>query len=62
MYTNDELNDYYKTRYKNFIKSALKLIQLNKDKTQTQKFIDELNNNKDVLEHNWLLESAKNIL
>jgi len=62
VYTNEELNDYYKTRYKNFIKSVLKLIQLNSDKIQTQKFIDELNNNKDVLEHNWLLQSANTLL
>lgn len=61
VYTNEELNDYYKIRYKNFIKSVLKLIQLNKDKIQIQKYIDELNANKDVLEHSWLLESAKNL-
>ena len=61
VYTNEELNDYYKTRYKNFIKSVLKLIQLNADKTQIQKFIEELNNNKDVLEHKWLIDSATEI-
>lgn len=62
VYTNEELNDYYKTRYKNFIKSVLKLIQLNSDKIQIQKFIDELNNNKDVLEHKWLIDSATELL
>lgn len=62
VYTNDELNDYYKTRYKNFIKSVLKLIQLNSDKTQIQKYIEELNANKDVLEHKWLIDSATELL
>ena len=62
VYTNDELNDYYKTRYKNFIKSVLKLIQLNSDKTQIQKYIEELNANKDVLEHKWLMDSATELL
>lgn len=58
VYTNEELNDYYKTRYKNFIKSVLKLIQLNNDKIQTQKYIEELNANKDILDHTWLLNAA----
>ncbi len=62
VYTNEELNDYYKTRYKNFIKSVLKLIQLNADKTQIQKYIEELNANKDVLEHKWLIDSATELL
>ena len=62
VYTNEELNDYYKTRYKNFIKSVLKLIQLNSDKTQIQKYIEELNANKDVLEHKWLIDSANEML
>lgn len=62
VYTNEDLNDYYKTRYKNFIKSVIKLIQLNDDKIQIVKFIDELNTNKDVLEHSWLLESANKLL
>lgn len=62
VYTNEELNDYYKKRYKNFIKSVLKLVQLNTDKIQTQKYIDELTTNKDVLEQKWLCESAKNLL
>ena len=62
VYTNEELNDYYKTRYKNFIKSVLKLIQLNSDKIQTQKYIEELNANKDVLEHKWLMDSANELL
>lgn len=58
VYTNDELNDYYKTRYKNFIKSVLKLIQLTTDKLQVQKFIAELNANKDILDQKWLIEKA----
>jgi ribosomal protein S20 len=62
VYTNEELNDYYKTRYKNFIKSVLKLIQLNSDKILTQKYIEELNANKDVLEHKWLIDSATELL
>lgn len=62
VYTNEELNDYYKTRYKNFIKSVFKLIQLNSDKNQIQKYMDELNNNNDLLEQKWLLQSAENKL
>lgn len=62
VYTNEELNDYYKTRYKNFIKSSLKLIQLNSDKIQIEKYIEELSANKDILEHAWFMESAKKLL
>lgn len=59
VYTNEELNDYYKTRYKNFIKSVTKLIQLDNDKNLINKFMEELDSNKDVLEQKWLLEKAK---
>ena len=62
VYTNEEINDYYKTRYKNFIKYVLKLTQLNRDKIQIQKFIDELISNKDIIEYAWLLESANKLL
>lgn len=62
VYTNEELNEYYKTRYKNFIKSVLKLIQLKNDKIQIQKYIVELNTNKDVLEQKWLINKAEVML
>lgn len=62
VYTNEELNDYYKTRYKNFIKAVLKLIQLNTDKIVTKKYIEELTANKDVLEQKWLINKAEEML
>jgi hypothetical protein len=62
VYSNDELNDYYKTRYKNFIKSVLRLVQLNNDKIQIQKYVAELSANKDVLEQKWLIRKAEELL
>lgn len=62
VYTNEEINDYYKTRYKNFIKYVLKLTQLSREKIQIQKFIDELISNKDIIEYAWLLECANKLL
>lgn len=62
VYTNEELNDYYKTRYKNFIKSVTKLIQLDNDKNQIKNFTEEIESNKDVLEQKWLIEKAKEML
>jgi len=62
VYTNDEINNYYKIRYKNFIKYVLKLTQLNRDKIQIQKFIDELISNKDIIEYAWLLKCANKLM
>jgi hypothetical protein len=63
VYTNEEVTDNYKEGNKNFLKFALKLLELNKkQQSKTIDFLAELESANQVAEYDWLKDNATKFL